>query len=101
MTKVDSGDDDCESPVDDEDTITFLQKKVDDRSTFAKDFEDDSLWSLQDRMLAKMKTKNFTAEDFVKQAEDDLDNNIEVIEVLATGKETEEPEEDEVINFFG
>ena len=72
----------------------------DDRSDFDKAFEDDTLHQLQERMIAKAKTKRFTAEDFIAKAKADLEGEVELVEEVAEGVETPEPEEEIVYNFF-
>lgn len=60
--------------------LFVLRNKKDNRSDFDKAFEDDTLYELQNRMLAKAGTKKFTTEDFIHHAEDDFKNKTEILE---------------------
>lgn len=84
----------------DESILTTISKREDTRSDFDKAFEEDELFQLQNRMLAKAKTKKFTPEDFVRKAREELDGELEVVDTPMTDlEETPEPEED-IIKFF-
>lgn len=76
-----------------ESILTVITEKEDTRSDFDRAFADDTLYMLQDRMIAKAKTKKFTPEEFVEKAEKDLDESFVVIESVADGVETPEPDD--------
>lgn len=84
----------------DESRLTTIREKTDNRSDFDRAFDDDTLYQLQERMLAKAKTKKFTAEDFVERAKHAYETELEVEEEPAPTKETPEPEEEEPFSFF-
>lgn len=87
---------------DEDSTLTTLTPRRDERSNFAKAYEDDTLFQLQERMLAKAKTKKFTAKQFADQAEKAWNEDEEVVESTPESfEETPEPEvEEELEQFF-
>ena len=83
-----------------ESLLILLKNKEDDRSDFDKAFEDDTLYSMQNRMLAKAKTKKFTPEEFIDKAKQELENETEIVETSANNlEETPEPEPEEDFPF--
>lgn len=88
------------SDEDEESVLTTIHSRDDSRSDFDKAFSEDPLYQLQNRMLAKDKTKKFTAEDFVAKAKAEFAEELELIDELASGEETPEPEEEPEFKFF-
>lgn len=83
-----------------ESILTTLSDKNDSRSEFDRAFEDDPLYQLQNRMLAKAKTRRFTPEEFIAKAREEFEHVLEVQDKPASDEETPEPEEEFIINFF-
>ena len=70
-------------------------KKKDSRSDFDKAFAGDTLYQVQNRMVAKAKTKKFTPEDFVNQAEAQYGGEIDFEEASPERLATLDLEEDD------